>query len=202
MDLLKREYIDAYNRVAHWNTIAGNISHEKKDIDNQIGYTLSEIKELRDNQKTIFADKTMQMAAYIDDLADIFVTSAFFNYQMNMFNSCSIYQYDIEQRSIFDIPKNLDEHNALRIMCSSWKEFDMIHAIQKVMDSNFSKFVPIKFMGIVTESLEKLQSEHGNVYIVENQGYAVFKRESDNKILKPLTYRPPFLLTETIYQFK
>lgn len=199
MNLLKREYIDAYNRVAQWNFIAGNTSHDSSAMSNQILYTLSEIDELRDHQKTVYADRDVQFTAYIDDLADIFVTSAFFNFQMNAFNTCSIYQYDIEERSIFDIPSGLDEHNALRIMCSDWKEFDMISAINKVMDSNFTKFVPLKFMGVVAESFEKLSDEHGSVYVVENQGYAVFKRESDNKILKPITYRSPDNLAETIY---
>jgi hypothetical protein len=199
MNLLKREYIDAYNRIAQWNFIAGNTSHESSDMANQITYTLSEIDELREHQKTVYADRDVQLTAYIDDLSDIFVTSSFFNFQMNAFNTCSIYHYDIEERSIFDIPSSLDEHNALRIMCSDWKEFDMISVITKVMDSNFTKFVPLKFMGVVAESFEQLSNEHGSVYIVENQGYAVFKRESDNKILKPITYRSPDNLAETIY---
>jgi glycosyltransferase involved in cell wall biosynthesis len=76
---------------------------------------------------------------------------------------------------------------------------DATGCVDSVINNETGFIIPSGSPKKLAESFEKLSDEHGSVYIVENQGYAVFKRESDNKILKPITYRSPDNLAETIY---
>lgn len=202
MNKLKQQFINLYNDVARWNFVAGNTSYDMSDIKNQTLYTQSEIKELEDNQKAYFDTKTARYTAYIDDICDIFVTSAFRDYQLNKFSSCFLYELTPQTKSLKDLqPANtLTPTCALGFVFADWEEFDIIGAIEKVQQSNWSKFIPIQYAGAIADSVEKLTLEHGEVYTVENEGYCIIKRKSDNKILKPTTYFKPQNLKMCLYK--
>lgn len=201
MSPLQFGLIDVYNRVALWNTIAGNDyrSVDAEMIRNQKARVREEIGELRSSLYDGMLDDDI-LVGVIDDLADIFVTSAFLEYMKT--GLCPIYEIESFPyiTDVFRLANDITPENALMKVCANFTFVDIVQAVDIVMDSNFTKFVSSLDQQTITDSVKKLAHENpgDKIYTVVSGGLVVFKRASDNKILKPTTYKPPMDLSSCI----
>jgi hypothetical protein len=200
------DYIAAYNRVAYWNTIAGNTNWTITKIDQQAEYVESEIGELEVSNRARFESSDDKLESIIDDISDIFVTSSFLHY-MTSGGLCPIYAMDlnhvdrIETYAYNNLARGMTAWNALNRVYAVYEDFDIILAINKVMDSNFTKMIPLEFTDAIEEAKTYFDKELGvgEYNIHQNNGFAVFKRRSDDKIMKPVNwFKKPNNLKECI----
>lgn len=207
MNKTQMDFIQAYNRVALWNTVAGNTKWSVTKIDQQAGYVESEIGELELNCRTVFETSEDKLGAIIDDIADIFVTSAFLHY-MTSNGQCPLYDMSlvhIKSMSYNNMVGQLTPWNALSQIYGVYDDFDIIAAINKVMDSNFTKMIPVEFQGKIDETRQQFNQELGpdGYYMHQSGGYVTFKRKEDDKIMKPAGwFKNPVGLKDTIFKQK
>jgi hypothetical protein len=208
MNKTQMDYIAAYNRVAYWNAIAGNTNWTITKIDQQVEYVESEIGELEVSNRTLFESSEDKLEAIIDDIADIFVTASFLHY-MTSGGLCPLYSMDLnhvdrlETYAYNELARGMTAWNALNRVYAVYEDFDIILAISKVMDSNFTKMIPLEFAGAIEDAKAYFDKELGacEYYIHQSGGFVTFKRRADDKIMKPANwFKKPNNLKECIFK--
>lgn len=205
MNFKKFKLIQQYNRVLLWNEFAGKKVNDSPF--NQIERVREEISELNVTTSVPIGNDYERKVLLVDDLADIFVTAAFLDNMNYGGTRCSVYGYDTNEivdellmnQNYHEIKTIITVDNALKIVsemalseCN--ESFDLLGAIEHVMDSNFSKYIPRGAKNWLDIALKQFESEGVDVYVEDSQLYHAVKRVGDDKIMKPtVCYRPPAL---------
>lgn len=204
MNYKKFKLIQQYNRVLVWNGFAGKTVDEP--TLNQIERVREEITELNVTTSVPIGNDYDRKVQLVDDLADIFVTAAFLDNMNYAGTRCSVYCYGtndkidelLANRNYHELKSFITVDNALKVVSEialSDKNdcFDLLGAIENVMDSNFSKFIPRGANNWLALALDEYKDKE-DVYVVDSSLYHVIKRKHDDKIMKPsVCYRKPEL---------
>jgi hypothetical protein len=205
MDYKTFKLIQQYNRVIMWNSFAGK--DENSDKSQQHERVIEEIDEFEAHTNTPVGENHAMRVKVLDDICDIFVTASFLDYMTCGGKSCSLYGMPQNER-IQNIVRNGNFHelrdelyvvNALYVVNSiintpNYDDIDFVGAIEHVVDSNFSKFIPRGANALLEAALVEFAKKGEDVYVVDSNLYHVIKRKSDDKIMKPkICFREPQL---------
>lgn len=211
MDYRKYALLKQYDRIAMWNAFAGNEAYlacsktQQLNVTNQRKRIEEEINELKEHvTKTDYPSERERLVAILDDFADIFVTGAYHDYMVKEAKGCGVYAQSetdyINNLLMTDdfatIANEITVENAIKItsqiaLTTKFKKFDLVGAVECVMDVNFSKFIPVGAKVWLEETKQLYKDE--DIYITTGEVYHSVRRKGDNKILKPSGFTPPDL---------
>lgn len=205
MDYKKFKLIQQYNRVVLWNNFAGK--NEFSNWENQADRVKEEIKEFFSHTQIPLGNDFDRKNLVLDDVCDIFVTASFLDYMNQFGKGCSLY-YIEPHEDVIQLVKSGNIHEVkpfftdieyslgvvYSIIMSGSDEYDFLGAIEEVIDSNYSKYIPYGANTLLKSALEEFESNGEDVYVVDSNLYHVIKRKSDDKVMKPtVCYREPLL---------
>lgn len=194
------DFLNCYHRVIKWNLTANNgkCNYSENSIKQQYILVKEEAEEL------LKAIKEKNAIDFLDAWCDLFVV---LSYYVHLTQNSGVIRF-VSFKGIISINEIVEDILscpdlfALNDVCTALHTYkgDGYHALLEVLDSNDSKFPSVKNYRDEKE-LEKECAEielkskgrYKNVTYTIYNGLVIFK-DSNNKIMKPSSYREPNLL--------
>jgi len=200
-----KELIRFYQRVIDWNKTAGTSYDNPKNITLYKKLVREEISEI------LQAFEKGDAVEYVKEIVDGLVVTSYYSLCCGMpedelldvseTDELSVSREFLGYTTTYDLYNVFDKHGSdVLLMLEDFyftTDADMASIAHEVMDSNFSKFMPVSvavsmyngdLSGVCKEIEESSKGRYKNITSQESNGYIIF-RDEGGKIVKPPCYR-------------
>lgn len=208
----------SYEMIILWNQLAGKDNKDQETLAMQLERVKEEVDEFLSLKKASSENRS-HYRMMMNEACDMFVTAGFLNYLKGgvfpSFDEVKGVNLDFDKsltkniemmtgvNEEIEVKEIVKGFTALAIFIDEFKTelvskllkpivlFDVVGALDAVILSNFSKYVQsdqenAKF--ITDQTVKRYGKDQ--IDMTENSGFLIFKRKSDDKVMKPYGYEP------------